>query len=54
MSGKIVHAYEESLARAKSIGELGEARKDILNIAVATTYQERIKQICEAVKRQLD
>jgi F-type H+-transporting ATPase subunit b len=54
MAGKMLHAYEESLARAKGIGQLADARKDIINMALETAYRERMKQMYEAVKRRLD
>jgi F-type H+-transporting ATPase subunit b len=54
MAGKILHGYEESLARAKGIGQLADARKDIVNMALETAYRERMKQMYEAVKRRLD
>jgi F-type H+-transporting ATPase subunit b len=54
MAGKMLHGYEESLARAKGIGHLADARKDIVNMALETAYRERMKQMYEAVKRRLD
>ena len=54
MAGKMLHGYEESLARAKGIGQLADARKDIINMALETAYRERMKQMYEAVKRRLD
>src|ERR1700733_13524041 len=54
MAGKMLHAYEESLARAKGIGQLANARTDIINMALETAYRERMKQMYEAVKRRLD
>jgi F-type H+-transporting ATPase subunit b len=54
MAGKALHGYEESLARAKGIGQLADARKDIINMALETAYRERMKQMYEAVKRRLD
>jgi F-type H+-transporting ATPase subunit b len=54
MAGKMLHGYEESLARAKGIGHLADARKDIINMALETAYRERMKQMYEAVKRRLD
>jgi len=50
----MLHSYEESLSRAKGIGQLADARKDIINMALETAYRERMKQIYEAVKRRLD
>jgi len=40
MAGKILHAYEESLARAKGVGQLADARKDIINMRLETAYRE--------------
>jgi F-type H+-transporting ATPase subunit b len=54
MAGKMLHGYEESLTRAKSIGQLADARKDIINMALEAAYRERLKQIYDAVKRRLD
>ncbi|CAF0870240.1 unnamed protein product [Rotaria sp. Silwood1] len=54
MAGKMLHSYEESLERAKTIGKLHEARQDIINMALETAYRERMKQMYEAVKRRLD
>lgn len=54
MAGKMLHGYEDSLTRAKNIGLLGDARKDIINMALETAYRERMKQMYEAVKRRLD
>ncbi|CAF0863118.1 unnamed protein product [Adineta steineri] len=54
MAGKMLHGYEESLERAKSVGKLGDARKDIINMALETAYRERMRQMYEAVKRRLD
>jgi F-type H+-transporting ATPase subunit b len=54
MAGKMLHGYEESLTRAKSIGQLADARKDILNMSLETAYRERMKQMYDAVKRRLD
>jgi len=54
MAGKMLHGYEESLSRAKGIGQLADARKDIINMALETAYRERMKQMYEAVKRRLD
>ncbi|CAF1593608.1 unnamed protein product [Rotaria sp. Silwood1] len=54
MAGKMLHAYEESLERAKNIGQLADARKDIINMILETAYRERMKQMYEAVKRRLD
>jgi F-type H+-transporting ATPase subunit b len=54
MAGKMLHGYEESLTRAKSIGQLADARKDIVNMALETAYRERMKQMYDAVKRRLD
>jgi len=54
MAGKMLHGYEESLARAKGIGQLADARKDIVNMALETAYRDRMKQMYEAVKRRLD
>jgi hypothetical protein len=54
MAGKMLHGYEESLARAKGIGHLAVARKDIINMALEIAYRERMKQMYEAVKRRLD
>jgi F-type H+-transporting ATPase subunit b len=54
MAGKMLHGYEESLARAKGIGQLADARKDIINMALETAYRDRMKQMYEAVKRRLD
>ncbi|CAF4346622.1 unnamed protein product, partial [Rotaria sp. Silwood2] len=54
MAGKMLHGYEESLERAKSIELLSEARKDIINMGLETAYRERMKQMYEAVKRRLD
>ncbi|CAF3817576.1 unnamed protein product, partial [Rotaria magnacalcarata] len=54
MAGKMLHAYEESLERAKSISLLAEARKDIINMGLEAAYRERMKQMYEAVKRRLD
>lgn len=54
MAGKMLHGYEESLERAKSVSKLGEARKDIVNMALETAYRERMRQMYEAVKRRLD
>jgi len=54
MASKMLHSYEESLSRAKGIGQLADARKDIINMALETAYRERMKQIYEAVKRRLD
>ncbi|CAF3068535.1 unnamed protein product [Rotaria socialis] len=54
MAGKMLHSYEESLERAKSIGALAEARKDIINMGLETSYRERMKQLYESVKRRLD
>lgn len=54
LAGKSLHAYEEALERAKNIGQLADARKDILHMALETTYRERMKQMYEAVKRRLD
>jgi hypothetical protein len=34
MAGKMLHGYEESLARAKNIGLLSDARKDIINMTL--------------------
>ncbi|CAF4086358.1 unnamed protein product, partial [Adineta steineri] len=42
------------LERAKSVGKLGDARKDIINMALETAYRERMRQMYEAVKRRLD
>lgn len=54
MAGKTLHGYEESLSRAKNIGLLADARKDIIDMALETAYRERMKQMYEAVKRRLD
>ena len=54
MAGKALHNYEESLARAKNIGLLADARKDIINMALEASYRERLKQLYESVKRRLD
>ena len=54
MAGKSLHLYEEALERAKNIGHLAEARKDVLQMALETTYRERMRQMYEAVKRRLD
>jgi len=54
MAGKMLHAYEESLLRAKSVGQLADARKDIINMALETAYRDRMRQMYEAVKRRLD
>jgi hypothetical protein len=54
MAGKMLHGYEESLERAKNVGTLGEARKDIVNMALESAYRERMRQMYEAVKRRLD
>ncbi len=54
MAGKMLHGYEESLERAKNVGQLGEARKDIINMALEAAYRDRMKQMYEAVKKRLD
>ncbi len=54
MAGKMLHGYEESLTRARGIGQLADARKDIINMALETAYRERMRQMYEAVKRRLD
>ena len=54
MAGKMLHGYEDSLTRAKGIGLLADARKDIINMALETAYRERMRQMYEAVKRRLD
>ena len=54
MAGKMLHGYEESLERAKGVGKLGDARKDIVHMALETAYRERMRQMYEAVKRRLD
>jgi hypothetical protein len=54
MPGKILHAYEDSLERAKNIDLLSDARKEIIHMQLKTTYRERMKQLYEAVKRRLD
>jgi len=54
MAGKMLHGYEESLARAKGIGLLADVRKDIINMTLEASYRERMKQMYEAVKRRLD
>jgi F-type H+-transporting ATPase subunit b len=54
MAGKMLHGYEESLARAKNVGQLADARKDIINMALETAYRDRLRQMYEAVKRRLD
>ena len=54
MAGKALHSYEESLGRAKNIGLLADARKDIINMTLEAAYRERMKQMYEAVKRRLD
>jgi len=54
MAGKMLHSYEESLDRAKGIGKLADARKDIINMALETAYRERMKQMYDAVKKRLD
>jgi F-type H+-transporting ATPase subunit b len=54
IAGKTLHSYEESLARAKNIGLLADARKDIINMALEASYRDRMKQMYEAVKRRLD
>jgi F-type H+-transporting ATPase subunit b len=54
MAGKMLHGYEESLTRAKSIGQLADARKDIINMALEAAYRDRLKQMYDAVKRRLD
>ena len=53
-TGKMLHSYEQSLERARNIGELSVARNDILNMGLEATYRERMKQTYEAVKRRLD
>lgn len=50
----MLHSYEESLERAKSVGLLAEARKDIINMGLEAAYRERMRQMYEAVKRRLD
>jgi len=54
MAGKALHSYEDSLARAKGIGQLADARKEIVNMALESAYRERLKQMYDAVKRRLD
>ncbi|CAF0871041.1 unnamed protein product [Adineta ricciae] len=54
MAGKMLHGYEESLERAKNIGILGDARKEIVSMALETAYRDRLRQMYEAVKRRLD
>ncbi|CAF1343128.1 unnamed protein product [Adineta ricciae] len=54
MAGKMLHGYEESLERAKNIGILSDARKEIVNMALETAYRDRLRQMYEAVKRRLD
>ncbi|CAF1359056.1 unnamed protein product [Adineta ricciae] len=54
MAGKMLHGYEESLERARHISKLGEARKEIVDMALETAYRERMKQMYDAVKRRLD
>ena len=54
MAGKTLHAYENSLERAKNIGLLGDARKDIIHMALEAAYRDRMRQMYEAVKRRLD
>jgi F-type H+-transporting ATPase subunit b len=54
MAGKMLHGYEESLNRAKGIGKLADARKDIINMALETAYRDRLRQMYESVKRRLD
>ena len=54
MAGKMLNDYEESLARAKDIGQLAHAKKDIIDMTLETVYRERMKQMYEAVKRRLD
>ncbi len=51
---KMLHAYEESLERAKNIGLLSETRKEIIHMQLETAYRERMKQMYEAIKRHLD
>jgi F-type H+-transporting ATPase subunit b len=54
MAGKMLHGYEESLDRAKGIGKLADARKDIINMALEAAYRDRLRQMYESVKRRLD
>jgi hypothetical protein len=54
MAGKALHGYEESLERAKSIGHLAVARKEIVHMALESAYRERMKNMFDAVKRRLD
>ena len=54
MAGKMLHGYEESLTRAKGVGQLADARKDIVNMALEAAYRDRMRQMYEAVKRRLD
>ena len=54
MAGKMLHGYEESLERAKNIGILADARKEIVSMALETAYRDRLRQMYEAVKRRLD
>ncbi|CAF1413971.1 unnamed protein product [Adineta ricciae] len=54
MAGKMLHGYEESLERAKGVGQLADARKDIVHMALEAAYRDRMRQMYEAVKRRLD
>jgi len=54
MAGKMLHTYEQSLARAKAVGQVIEARKEVLQMGLESAYRERMRQMYEAVKRRLD
>jgi F-type H+-transporting ATPase subunit b len=54
LAGKMLHHYEQALDRAQSVGHIGEARKDVLNMALEAGYRERMRLMYEAVKRRLD